>query len=93
MDEGCEKSFLEPFSGIISTKIIKVLKQNGSVYICGDWKSSFCLYQAMKELTIIRNRITWQRERGRGAKANWKNATEDIWFGEQKSTKKCKYHK
>ena len=26
------------------------------------------------------NRITWQREKGRGAKANWKNAMEDIWF-------------
>ncbi len=26
------------------------------------------------------NRITWQREKGRGAKANWKNGMEDIWF-------------
>ncbi|MDR1269498.1 MAG: site-specific DNA-methyltransferase, partial [Planctomycetaceae bacterium] len=62
-------------------KIIRVLKPNGSVYICGDWKSTFCLYQMMKEFTIVRNRITWQREKGRGAKTNWKNATEDIWFG------------
>ena len=23
---------------------------------------------------------TWQREKGRGASANWKNSTEDIWF-------------
>ena len=30
-------------------------------------------------LTVI-NRITWQREKGRGAKFNWKNAMEDIWF-------------
>lgn len=28
----------------------------------------------------IRNRITWQREKGRGAKSNWKNGMEDIWF-------------
>lgn len=62
-------------------KILKVLKPNGSVYICGDWKSTFCLYQVMKKYTKIRNRITWQREKGRGAKTNWKNATEDIWFG------------
>jgi site-specific DNA-methyltransferase (adenine-specific) len=62
-------------------KIIRVLKPNGSVYICGDWNSTFCLYQVMKEYTIIRNRITWQREKGRGAENNWKNATEDIWFG------------
>ena len=32
-----------------------------------------------ERLTII-NRITWQREKGRGAKSNWKNAMEDIWF-------------
>jgi site-specific DNA-methyltransferase (adenine-specific) len=62
-------------------KILNTLKPNGSVYICGDWKSTFCLYQIMREYTIIRNRIIWQREKGRGAKANWKNATEDIWFG------------
>jgi site-specific DNA-methyltransferase (adenine-specific) len=62
-------------------KIIKVLKPNGSIYVCGDWKSTFCLYQIMKEYVIVRNRITWQREKGRGSKSNWKNATEDIWFG------------
>ena len=62
-------------------KIIKTLKPNGSVYMCGDWKSTFCLYQIMRDFTIIRNRIIWQREKGRGAKANWKNAAEDIWFG------------
>jgi site-specific DNA-methyltransferase (adenine-specific) len=62
-------------------KIIRILKPNGSVYICGDWKSTFCLYQIMSKHTIVRNRITWQREKGRGAKSNWKNTTEDIWFG------------
>jgi site-specific DNA-methyltransferase (adenine-specific) len=62
-------------------KIIKTLKPTGSIYICGDWKSTFCLYQIMRDFTIIRNRIIWQREKGRGAKANWKNACEDIWFG------------
>jgi len=35
----------------------------------------------MRENVEVRNRITWQREKGRGAKSNWKNATEDIWFG------------
>jgi site-specific DNA-methyltransferase (adenine-specific) len=69
-------------------KIVKTLKPTGSVYICGDWKSAFCLYQIMREYTIIRNRITWQREKGRGAKANWKNTAEDIWFG----TKKNEYY-
>ena len=62
-------------------KLLKVLKPNGSVYICGDWKSTFCLYQIMRENTEIRSRITWQREKGRGSKTNWKNSTEDIWYG------------
>jgi site-specific DNA-methyltransferase (adenine-specific) len=53
----------------------------GSVYMCGDWKRTFCLYQIMRECTIIRNRIIWQREKGRGAQSDWKNTSEDIWFG------------
>ncbi|MDR0526754.1 MAG: site-specific DNA-methyltransferase [Spirochaetaceae bacterium] len=69
-------------------QIIRTLKPEGSVYICGDWKSTFCLYQIMRDYTILRNRIIWQREKGRGAKANWKNAAEDIWFG----TKGEKYY-
>ncbi|MBB1126207.1 DNA-methyltransferase [Thiospirillum jenense] len=62
-------------------KLIKVLKPNGSVYLCGDWQNSACLYQVMRDTVQIKNRITWQREKGRGAKTNWKNAAEDIWFG------------
>jgi site-specific DNA-methyltransferase (adenine-specific) len=62
-------------------KMMKTLKPSGSVYICGDWKSTFSLYLIMRDNTVIRNRIIWQREKGRGAKANWKNVSEDIWFG------------
>ena len=62
-------------------EVIKKLKPNGSLYLCGDWKTSPLLYQIMKKYLYIKNRITWQREKGRGAKTNWKNAMEDIWFG------------
>jgi site-specific DNA-methyltransferase (adenine-specific) len=34
----------------------------------------------MQEYFIVRNRITWEREKGRGAQQNWKNGAEDIWF-------------
>lgn len=61
-------------------KVCKKLKPNGSLYMCGDWKCTSSLQRAIqKELTVI-NRITWQREKGRGAKSNWKNGMEDIWF-------------
>jgi len=56
------------------------LKPNASVYICGDWYSSHSIYEAASKFYTVRNRITWEREKGRGAKANWKNCSEDIWF-------------
>ena len=61
-------------------KIIKLLKDNSSIYICGDWKSSSSICRVASKYFQVRNRITWEREKGRGAKANWKNCTEDIWF-------------
>ncbi len=64
---------------------LPLLTQNGSMYICVDWKSSIVIGQILSEYEeqkklIIRNRITWEREKGRGAKANWKNCHEDIWY-------------
>ncbi len=58
----------------------RLLKPNGSIYVCGDWSSAASLQMVLEELFIIRNRITWEREKGRGAKNNWKNSSEDIWF-------------
>jgi len=57
-----------------------LLKPTASVYICGDWRSSAAIQRAGSRYFKLRNRITWEREKGRGAKANWKNAAEDIWF-------------
>ncbi len=59
----------------------KVLKPSASVYVCGDWKSSSAIFRVMSKYLKVRNRITWEREKGRGAKSNWKNCSEDIWFG------------
>lgn len=62
-------------------KVCRKLKPTGSLYLCGDWKCTAALQKVMSEHLTILNRITWQREKGRGAKANWKNSMEDIWFG------------
>ena len=62
------------------SKMVRTLKPKASIYICGDWKSSNAIYNSAKKYFKIQNRITWEREKGRGAKKNWKNCTEDIWF-------------
>lgn len=62
-------------------QVVSKLKDNGSLYLCGDWKCTSALQQVMEENLTIINRITWQREKGRGALRNWKNGMEDIWFG------------
>jgi site-specific DNA-methyltransferase (adenine-specific) len=62
------------------SKLVRLLKPTASIYICGDWRSSRAIQEIAEKYFIVRNRITWEREKGRGAKANWKNASEDIWF-------------
>ena len=61
-------------------KVIRTLKPGASVYICGDWRSSTAIQLVCDKYLIVRNRITFEREKGRGAKKNWKNNSEDIWF-------------
>lgn len=60
--------------------IARALKPTASVYMCCDWQSSPDVYFVLKKYFHVRNRITWQREKGRGAKHNWKNSCEDIFF-------------
>ena len=58
----------------------EILKPSGSIYVCCDWETSLIIGNVLGDFFKIKNRITWQREKGRGAKANWKNGMEDIWF-------------
>ena len=60
--------------------IAPLMKKNASLYICCDWESSLIIGRVLFEFFTVRNRITWQREKGRGAARNWKNGMEDIWF-------------
>ncbi len=59
---------------------VRLLKLTASVYICGDWRSASAIQRIGTKYFQLRNRITWEREKGRGALKNWKNAAEDIWF-------------
>lgn len=56
------------------------LKPSATVYVCADWKTSLLIAPLLDTHFYIQNRITWEREKGRGAKTNWKNNSEDIWF-------------
>lgn len=57
-----------------------LLKENGTMYVCCDWQSGMVIGAVLARHFTVQNRITWQREKGRGAKRNWKNSMEDIWF-------------
>ena len=62
------------------SKTVRLLKDNASVYICSDWKTSIAIPEIAGKFFILQNRISWEREKGRGALNNWKNCLEDIWF-------------
>lgn len=70
------KDFLECWITLLKP----LLKDNASIYVCCDIFSSPLVYEVLKKYFKLQNRITWQREKGRGAKTNWKNGMEDIWF-------------
>lgn len=66
-------------AGVINI-MLPLMKATGTVYVCGDWHTSASIFAAVAPRLKVRNRITWEREKGRGAKSNWKNSSEDIWF-------------
>ncbi len=71
--------YAEWFENLL-VKLLPTLKNSASVYVCSEWYSSTAAHLVLDKFLKVRNRITWEREKGRGAKRNWKNASEDIWF-------------
>ena len=61
-------------------RTLPLLKDGASVYVCCDWQSGMVIGNVLQDYLTVRNRITWQREKGRGASKNWKNGMEDVWF-------------
>jgi site-specific DNA-methyltransferase (adenine-specific) len=62
------------------SRLLRAVKPTATVYICSDWASSAAVSSVAEKYLVVRNRITWEREKGRGAVSNWKNCSEDIWF-------------
>jgi site-specific DNA-methyltransferase (adenine-specific) len=62
------------------SKLTRCLKTTSSIYVCCDWQSGKAIQSVLERHFTVRNRISWEREKGRGAMSNWKNCSEDIWF-------------
>jgi len=58
----------------------RALRPGGSIYVCCDWRLSGPVQALLGQHFKVRNRITWRREKGRGARRNWKQCMEDLWF-------------
>ena len=79
-----DNEYCEYILGILE-ECLRVLKDNGTLYICGDWKTSYIQRKALEILENrgmcdVINRITWARDKGRGSNSNWKNNIEDIYM-------------
>src|SRR5215213_9453396 len=82
-DRKFRKTSIDEYSGWLDSwlsQTVRLLKPTASIYICSDWRCSAAIHRVGKKYFIPQNRITWEREKGRGAKSNWKNCSEDIWF-------------
>lgn len=55
-------------------KVCDKLKDNGTLYMCGDWRCTSSMQRIIEERLTVINRITWQREKGRGALNNYANS-------------------
>ena len=78
-----KKAPLEVYEEWLDTwlsQTVRLLTPKASIYICCDWQCSSAIHRVCEKYFTVRNRIAWEREKGRGAKTNWKNCTEDIWF-------------
>ncbi len=58
----------------------QALRPGGSLYVCANWQNGALVQTALERHLDVRNRITWKRDKGRGAKRNWKSNMEDVWF-------------
>jgi site-specific DNA-methyltransferase (adenine-specific) len=73
------KQYISWFDQMLSS-LMPVLRPHATIYVCSDWRTSNLVFPVLEKTLVVRNRITWERDKGRGARTNWKNNTEDIWF-------------
>ncbi len=89
MDPASYEKYTESWISAVKPK----LKPDASIYVFGDWRSSGSLFNVLNNHFKVRNRITFEREKGRGAKTNFKNCSEDIFFATCSNTYTFNVHK
>ena len=67
------------FATVVRT-LRPMLKPTATIYVCSDWRTSILIAPVIGREFKVQNRITWARDKGRGASRNWKSNSEDIWF-------------
>ncbi len=75
-----EKEDYEVYFRKIIDGIYPLMKSDATLYVCSDWSTSSIISHILYDGFNVRNRITWEREKGRGSKTNFKNNSEDIWY-------------
>lgn len=79
-DRRPKQEYLDWLHTVISL-LPRVLRTDGAIYICTGWQYSGSVQHFLEEAGLsVLNRITWKRDKGRGAARNWKQNMEDIWF-------------
>lgn len=59
---------------------LPLLKRTASFYVCADWRTSMVIGPILDRYAKVRNRITWDRGKGRGIQNNFRMNSEDVWF-------------
>ena len=61
-------------------KTVRLLKDNASIYICADWKTSICIPEAAGKYFILRNRISWEEKKAGEPKTTGKTVWKTSGF-------------
>lgn len=75
MDKNQYRNFFK--SNLLNIK--KLLKEDGTLFICLDWQTGLQVSDIIQENFYVLNKIVWGRDKGRGSNCNWKNNYEEIW--------------
>jgi site-specific DNA-methyltransferase (adenine-specific) len=74
---------MKPFFQNLFYQFKRVLKPDGCIYICCDWRTYPFLYQILEEYISIRNMLVWNKTSGSGSL--YTNAHELIIFATERT--------